>query len=75
VHGAAISRVGVDSSSLASVGYDSVGQVLEVEFRHGSVYRYMGVPVETYEALLGAGSKGRYLNGRIKGQYAFLRAG
>jgi len=59
-------REPLESSSLASVGYDAGRQVLEVEFLNGGVYEYDDVPQETYHALLEADSKGRYLNAEIK---------
>ena len=72
---AVIHRVPVASSSVASVGYCGLEQMLEVEFRHGSIYRYLDVPRSAYEALLTADSKGRFLNRSIKGRYGFVRAG
>ncbi|HEY7770718.1 KTSC domain-containing protein [Longimicrobium sp.] len=59
-------RQRLDSSSLASAGYDPGRQVLEVEFLNGGVYEYDDVPEETYRALLDADSKGRFLNAEIK---------
>jgi len=68
-----LQRLPVDSSSLASIGYSAAERVLEVEFRHGAVYRYLKVAPETYEALLAADSKGRYFNDAIRGHHPFLR--
>ena len=48
-----LQRLPVDSSSLASIGYSAAERVLEVEFRHGAVYRYLKVAPETYEAPAG----------------------
>ena len=56
-------RVWVDSSSIASIGYEAVTRELEIEFREsGDVYRYFDVPGEEYAAFIAAGSKGTYLN-------------
>ena len=56
-------RVWVDSSSIASIGYDAAKRELEIEFREsGDVYRYFDVPREEYAAFLAADSKGTYLN-------------
>jgi hypothetical protein len=55
-------RNSVSSSLLASVGYDSDEQVLEVELQDGKVYQYMDIPEETYRDLLNADSIGRYFN-------------
>jgi hypothetical protein len=63
----------VDSSAIASVGYDPAREVLELEFRSGNVYRYFGVPEEIYEDLLQAPSMGRYFGSFIRGQYDSAR--
>ncbi len=67
-------RKGVISSSLRSVGYDEAARVLEVEFLSGGVYRYYGVPRETYQELLESPSKGRYFLEHIKDEYQYARA-
>lgn len=56
-------RVRVDSSSIASIGYEPATHQFEIEFREsGDVYRYADVPKEEYAAFLAADSKGTYLN-------------
>lgn len=65
-------RQRVDSSSLGSVGYDAQKKILEVEFRHGGIYRYLGVPESEYEALMASDSLGRFVNERIKPNYTVL---
>jgi hypothetical protein len=70
-----VDRLPVSSSNLASVGYDEVGQVLEVEFRHGGVYQYTGVSKSVFDELMAADSLGRYLATRIKPRYPFRRVG
>lgn len=65
----------VDSSSLASVGFDPESQVLEVEFRHGGVYRYYGVPSTVYQELMIAPSKGRFFVAHLRNSYRCLRMG
>ncbi len=56
-------RVWVDSSSIASIGYEAATRELEIEFREsGDVYRYFDVPEEEYAAILAADSRGTYLN-------------
>lgn len=66
-------RIPTESSSVASVGYDSRSKTLEVEFTSGSVYRYFDVPESEYRGLLGADSVGRYLNQSIKSTYRYGR--
>lgn len=61
------------STVIASTGYDEVTGTLCVRYVSGMVYAYKGVPVEVYEAMRRAFSKGRFLNQFIKGKYAFER--
>lgn len=64
----------VSSSNIASIGYDSMNKVLEVEFLNGSIYQYYDVPEALYEGLMAADSKGKFLNEYIKrGGYSYAR--
>ena len=56
----------VVSTTLATVGYDRAGHILQLEFRSGAVYRYFGVPAEVHNGLLRASSIGRYFNREIR---------
>lgn len=49
------------SSSLKSIGFDATEDILEIEFHHGGVYRYLHVPLNVYKELLSAESKGPIL--------------
>lgn len=49
-------RIPVSSETLHAVGYDVVGALLEVEYKHGSVVRYEGVRAGVYWDLMRAGS-------------------
>jgi KTSC domain len=72
-------RVLVESSSVASIGYEAETRELEIEFREsGDVYRYFDVPREEYGAFLAAESKGSYLNlvFKVRGyRYLLVRRG
>ena len=70
-----VSCVALNSTLIATVGYDADSTLLHLNFHDGSGYRYFGVPVEVYEGLLAAESKGVYFNRRIRGsfQHALLR--
>ena len=65
----------VESSTLASVGYDESSDLLQLEFRSRALYRYFAVPAAVHEALLAAPSKGRYFNQTIRRHYRFVRVG
>ena len=62
-------RQAVSSSDVASVGYDSDSQTLEVEFLGGKVYQYYNVPEFHFERML-QGSVGTYLTREIKPHFA-----
>ena len=66
-------RAAVESTSIASIGYARAARALEIEFRGGAVYRYVGVPESVHAALLAAESKGRYFSQHIRGRYEFIR--
>ena len=59
-------RTPVNSSNLASVGYDASSQTLEIEFLHGGIYQYYDVPLTVYESLMSASSHGTYFDKSIK---------
>ena len=61
----------VESTTLATVGYDEAQELLQLELGSRAVYLYFGVPAAVFEALLGAPSKGRYFNGAIRGRYPY----
>jgi hypothetical protein len=58
----------VDSSTIASAGYDRTTLSLELEFKDGSVYRYLNVAFSVVENFMQAGSPGQYLNEHIRDQ-------
>ena len=66
-------RVDLNSTSLHAVTYQDQCAVLELEFRSGAVYRYFGIPPQTFEELLRAESKGGYFNSRIRNRFAYAK--
>lgn len=62
----AMPRRPVQSSNIASIGYEARSQTLEVEFRSGAVYQYFGVPAAVYQGLMAAKSHGHYLDRYVK---------
>jgi len=63
----------VESTTLAAVAYDADRELLQIEFRDRSIYRYFSVPADVHEALLRATSKGSYFNRVIRGRFAYSR--
>ena len=63
----------VESTTLATVAYDEVRELLQLEFRSRAIYHYLGVPSIVHEALLAAPSKGGYFNQSIRGRFRYSR--
>lgn len=69
-----INRQPLQSSDIASVGYDEVTGTLEIEFRATGVYRYFSVPQDVHDSLMRTPSPGKFFLQHIKGKYAWERA-
>lgn len=63
----------VTSSSLINVRYDETSQTLEIEFKGGRIYQYFDVPIQIFEGLIHADSKGTFFHSNIKGHYRYVR--
>jgi hypothetical protein len=63
----------VESTSLATVAYDANRKLLQIEFRDGTIYRYVHVPAHVHVGLLRAPSKGSYFNHLIREKFVFTR--
>lgn len=65
-----MNRISVESSNLASIGYDAQSGMLEVEFKHGGVYRYFDVPASVFDPLMATHESGKsvgtYFNLHVK---------
>lgn len=59
-------RTPVQSSNLASIGYDSTTQELEVEFKNNTIYVYSNVPDSVHKGLMSASSHGEYFDKNVK---------
>jgi KTSC domain len=68
-----MNRIPVSSSNLASVGYDSSTQVLEVALLNGGIYQYSGIPLSVYDGLMAASSYGSYFDQHVKKAGYFYR--
>ena len=66
-----IQRQPVNSSDIASIGYDAAAQILEIEFHATGSYRYFSVPAAVFETLRTTPSPGKYFLQNIKGQFAW----
>ena len=63
--------VAVESSTIASVGYDLAQELLQLEFCSRTIYHYFGVPAAVHAALRDAPSKGRCFNQTIRGRFPY----
>jgi hypothetical protein len=61
----------LESTALATVGYDEARERLQVEFGSRAIYHYFGVPAAVHQGLLAAPSKGCYCNQAIRGRFPF----
>ncbi len=61
----------VESSMIASVGYDPENRILLVLFNTGKAYEYYNLPPDEYKGLLAAVSKGEYMRAHILDAYPY----
>jgi hypothetical protein len=67
-------RQPVNSSMIASVGYDLEEETLEVEFSaNNEVYQYFNVPYGVYHAFMQARSKGNFMKDNIMEKYDYSK--
>jgi len=66
-------RVDLKSTSLNAATYQDQSAFLDLEFRSGAIYRYVGVPAQTYQELLLTQSKGRYFNQHIRNRFTYAK--
>lgn len=64
-------RKNVQSSMIASIGYDLKGYLLEIEFNSGGIYQYFDVSKKEYEGLMKAESHGQYFLQNIREVYHY----
>lgn len=59
-------KVTLKSSHLLSATYDAENKTLDIEFKSGLTYRYIGVPALVYNGLITASSPGQYFHSAVK---------
>lgn len=62
-------RVSIDSTAIASIGYDEANLLLEIEYRNGRTYQYLDVPSSCYRDLMASASIGQFVNLQVKPFY------
>lgn len=69
-----IVRRPVESTSVASIGYDPATRSLDVQYKSSpTVYRYADVPSSVYAELMSFQSKGTYLAWYVKPRYTVTK--
>lgn len=61
----------VDSTAVERVDYTAGSRILDIWYKGGGRYSYIGVPPAVYRELLEAPSIGAFVNHRIKDHYPF----
>lgn len=62
-----------DSALLLRADYDSLTSSLQVYFRSGGIYVYVGVPKKVFTDLTNAESAGSFFTENIKDSYDFMK--
>jgi hypothetical protein len=63
--------VPLESSTLASAGYDPALRRMEIQFHTGERYLYFQVPPQIYQRLMRAESKGAWFNRNIRNRFPY----
>ncbi len=61
------------SSVVTAINYDADTSTLRICYISGAVYDYKDVPRNVYTAMRSSGSKGVFLNRKIKNKYTYDR--
>lgn len=68
-----VDMIDIDSSSIASIGFESHNHRLHVRFwKSNDVYVYLNVSDEEFRDFLSSDSKGAYLNSAIKPHHPYV---
>lgn len=59
----------LQSSFIENASYDADTQQLDITFRNGTMYTYVGVPPDVHNDLITDASPGQFYHAHIKGQY------
>ena len=62
-------REPVASPHIASIGYDDIQKILEIEFHKGGIHQYFDVPSHIHSEIMRSTSHGEYHAEHIKGTY------
>jgi hypothetical protein len=60
----------IHSESIRAVGYNPENRILLIEFNNNGLYKYFDVPDSIYTGLMGARSKGAYVNRYVRDHFS-----
>ena len=63
------------STSIKKIGYDSIENILYIQFTSGILYQYFNIPQEVFNELSSTESCGKYFAENIKKIYKYERIG
>lgn len=66
-------RLPINCRIIATVGYQSADELLELEFNNGQVYQYEGVSVEVYRRMMGSPKPGEFYREHIRHHFPYRR--
>ena len=70
-----VQMIPVNSSNVASIGFDAGAEEIHVRFISGGTYVYSEASLDLWEAFQGAGSKGSFVQRILKAQCPARRIG
>jgi len=65
----------VQSSNIATVGYNANIKTMRIKFKKGTTYDFFDVPAERYNLFMKSESKGKHFFRNIKGKYESKKVG
>ena len=69
-------RTSINSSMIASIGYDQSNGTLEVEFKNGgAIWQYYDIPEYIWEEFQSASSQGKYFIANIRDHFRGSQVG
>ena len=68
-----VKRHNINTTLFRSAGFDPTFGVLELEYRNGSLRRWLAVPARVYQAFCAAADPDAFFRGSIDGRFISLR--
>jgi ATP-dependent DNA helicase RecG len=64
-----VKRISISNATIAAICYDSVKEILEIEYHHGAIVKYVDVKEKVYNEMLESPSIESFFMNEIKGKY------